>query len=70
MKGLSRKIERHKINILNPIRCQACSAKSEAVSATIKVLIKMARGFQNIGNLIALVYLKCSDLVIPLYNLS
>ena len=28
----------------------------------------MARGFQSIDNLIALIYLKCSDLVIPLNN--
>lgn len=68
MIDLSEKIERHKGNILNSIRCQANSAKSEAVNTTIKVLIKMARGFRNIGNLIALIYLKCSNLVIPLHN--
>jgi transposase len=68
MLELSAKIERHRKNIVNSIRCQANSAKSEAVNTTIKVLIKMARGFRNIGNLIALVYLKCSDLVIPLNN--
>ena len=65
---LSEKIGRHKVNILNSVRCQANSAKSEAVNTTIKVLIKMARGFRNIGNMIALIYLKCSDLVIPLHN--
>ena len=65
---LSEKINRHKANILNSVRCQANSAKSEAVNTTIKVLIKMARGFRNIGNMIALIYLKCSDLVIPLHN--
>ena len=68
MAELSEKISRHKANILNSVRCQANSAKSEAVNTTIKVLIKMARGFRNIGNMIALIYLKCSDLVIPLYN--
>ncbi len=65
---LSEKIGRHKVNILNSVRYQANSAKSEAVNTTIKVLIKMARGFRNIANMIALIYLKCSDLVIPLYN--
>ena len=65
MMELSEKIGRHKENILNSVRCQANSAKSEAVNTTIKVLIKMARGFRNIGNMIALIYLKCSDLVIP-----
>ena len=68
MEELSAKIGRHKENILNSIRCQANSAKSEAANTTIKVLIKMARGFRNIENMIALIYLKCSDLVIPLHN--
>lgn len=65
---LSEKILRHKDNILNSIRHKANSAKSEAVNTTIKVLIKMARGFRNIQNLIDLIYLKCSDIVIPLNN--
>ena len=68
MVELSAKITRHRDNILNSIRCQANSAKSEAVNTTIKVLIKMARGFRNIENMTALIYLKCSDLVIPLFN--
>jgi transposase len=50
MVELSEKIGRHKVNILNSVRCQANSAKSEAVNTTIKVLIKMARGYRNIGN--------------------
>ena len=68
MEELSEKIRRHRESILNSIRCQANSAKSEAVNTTIKALIKMARGFRNIGNMIALIFLKCSDLVIPLFN--
>lgn len=68
MEELSEKIQRHYDNILNSISCQVNSARSEATNTTIKALIKMARGFRNIENLIALVYLKCSDLVIPLNN--
>ena len=69
MMKLAEKIrDRHMKNILNSIRCQANSAKSEATNATIKVLIKIARGFRNIDNMIALIYLKCSDLIIPLHN--
>ena len=68
MKELSEKISRHRDNILNSIKHQANSSKSEAVNTTIKVLIRMARGFKNMDNLKALVYLKCSDLVIPLHN--
>ena len=28
----------------------------------------MARGFRNLDNMIALIYLRCSDLVVPLHN--
>lgn len=69
MVELADKIEgRHRENILNAIACQANSAKSEATNTTIKGLIKLARGFRNIDNMIALIYLKCSDIVIPLCN--
>ena len=68
MEELSEKISRHRENILNSIKHQANSSKSEAVNTTIKVLIRMARGFRNMDNLKALVYLKCSDLVVPLHN--
>lgn len=68
MKKLSEKISRHRENILNSVRNQANSAKSEATNTTIKVLIKMARGFRNLENMVALIYLKCSDIVIPLHN--
>lgn len=65
---LSEKIARHRSNILNSVRLQANSAKSESANTTIKTLIKVARGFRNMDNLIAFIYLKCSDLVIPLNN--
>lgn len=68
MNELSEKISRHRDNILNSIKHQANSSKSEAVNTTIKVLIRMARGFKNMENLKALIYLKCSDLVVPLHN--
>lgn len=68
MEDLSAKINRHRSNILNSVRLQANSAKSESANTTIKTLIKVARGFRNTNNLIAFIYLKCSDLVIPLNN--
>ena len=68
MQVLSEKISRHRENILNSIRFQANSAKSESTNTTIKAMIKMARGFRNLENMMALIYLKCSDLVIPLNN--
>ena len=69
MEKLADKIENiHKKNILNAIKCQANSAKSESTNTTIKGLIKLARGFRNLDNMIALIYLKCSDIVVPLCN--
>ena len=68
IEDLSEKIARHRTNILNSVRLQANSAKSESANTTIKALIKVARGFRNMENLIAFIYLKCSDLVIPLNN--
>ena len=68
MEELSEKIARHKGSIVNSILCQENSARSEAVNATINVLIKMVRGFRSFENIIALIYLKCSDLVIPPHN--
>lgn len=69
MQELADKIDkRHRENILNAIKCQANSAKSESTNTTIKGLIKTARGFRNRDNMIALIYLKCSDIVIPLCN--
>lgn len=69
MQELAEKINKlHKENILNAIKCQANSAKSESTNTTIKGLIKLARGFRNIDNMVALIYLKCSDIVVPLCN--
>ena len=68
MQELADKIERHEENIINSIKCQANSAKSESTNTTIKSLIHLARGFRNMDNMIALIYLKCSDIVIPLHN--
>ena len=34
----------------------------------IKYLIKLARGFRTLENMFALIYLKCSDIIIPLCN--
>ena len=68
MRDLAEKIIRHRQNILNSILHQANSAKSESTNTTIKAMIKTARGFRNLENMIALIYLKCSNLVIPLNN--
>ena len=65
---LKEKIERHKANILNSVELQVNSSRSEATNTTIKALIATARGFRNLQNMFALIYLRCSDIVIPLHN--
>lgn len=65
---LAEKIERHRENILNAVRYQMNSSRSEATNTTVKALIATARGFTNLENLFALIYLRCSDIVIPLHN--
>lgn len=68
MVALSEKINRHFDNIINSITYGANSSKLEATNTTIKTLIKIARGFRNIDNMISMIYLVCSSLVIPLNN--
>ena len=65
---LGEKITRHRQNILNAVELQVNSSRSEATNTTIKSLIAVARGFRNLDNLFALVYLRCSDIVVPLNN--
>ena len=65
---LAGKIERHEKAIINSVRFKANSAKSESCNTTIKFLIRSARGFRKFENLESLVYLKCSNLEIPLRN--
>lgn len=65
---LADKIARHKQNLLNTIELQANSSQSESCNAKIQAMIRIAKGFRNLDNLIALIMLKCSDLVIPLKN--
>ena len=64
---LREKIKRHKAAILAAIRYGLSNARIEAVNNKIKVTIRMAYGFRNIDNLIALVRLKCGgfDVVLP-----
>lgn len=65
---LSKKVERHRENLLNAVELRVNSSRSEATNTTIKSLIATARGFRNLGNMFALIYLRCSDIVVPLHN--
>ena len=65
---LSKKIRRHQEHILNAIKLGMSNARIEAINNKIKLIIRKAYGFRNIQNMIDMVYLVCSDLVIPLPN--
>ena len=65
---LAEKISKKKEYILNSVKTGANSSKSEQTNGLIKGLIRTAKGFRNMENMFALIYLRCSDLVIPLNN--
>ena len=67
-KELYKKIKRHEKHILNTIRLGMSNARVEAINNKIKLIVRKAYGFRNIGNLLDMVYLVCSDLRIPLPN--
>ena len=67
---LGEKIDRRRFDILRTIRSGLSNARLEAVNnkikTTIKTTIKMGCGYRNLGNLIALVMLKCGGLDLQL----
>jgi transposase len=64
---LGKKVKRHKEAVLSSIKNELSNARIEAVNNKIKVTIRMAYGFRNIDNMIALVRLKCGggDVTLP-----
>lgn len=66
--ALYEKIKRHREHILNTIRLGLSNARIEATNNKIKLIIRKAYGFRNIQNMMAMVYLVCSDIRIPLPN--
>lgn len=63
---LGEKIDRRRFDILRTIRSGLSNARLEAVNNKIKTTIKMGCGYRNLGNLIALVMLKCGGLNLQL----
>ena len=63
---LQRKIRRHMDAIVATVTHQISNARVEATNNKIKLTIRMAYGFRNIDNLIALIYLRCGGCVIYL----
>ena len=57
--ALQRKSRRHMNAIVATVAHQISNARVEATNNKIKLTIRMAYGFRNIDNLIALIYLRC-----------
>lgn len=65
---LSKKIRRHRQHILNTIEYGLSNARIEAVNNNIKLIIRRAYGFRNLDNMFDMIYLNCSNILIPLPN--
>ena len=63
---LQKKINRHKQAILNTIEYGLTNARIEAINNKIKLSIRMAYGFRNIANMMAMIMLRCSDIKVQL----
>lgn len=66
IRGLSKKVRRHKEAIVRSVELGISNARVEAINNKIKLTVRMGYGFRNIDNLIALVMLRCSNLPIAL----
>lgn len=63
---LQRKVKRHVDAIVATATHNLSNARIEAVNNKIKLTVRMAYGFRNLGNLFAMVMLRCSGLKVPL----
>lgn len=62
------KIKRRKEHIPDTIRLGTGNARVEARNNKIKLIIRKAYGFRNVGNMMDMIYLVCSGIHIPLPN--
>ncbi len=66
--GILKKIRRHKKHILNAISYGMNNARVEATNNKIKLIVCKVYGSRNLGNMLDMVYLVCSNLRVPLPN--
>lgn len=59
-------VRRRREEILRSVELRISNARVEAINNKIKVTQRMAYGFRNVDNLIALIMLRCSDLEVAL----
>ena len=67
-KDLSAKIKRNEKYILLTIKLGMSNARIESINNKIKVIIRRSYGFRNVENMLSMVYLVCSNLMIPIPN--
>ncbi len=53
-------------SILNTIEYGLTNARIEAINNKIKLSIRMAYGFRNLDNMMAMIMLRCSDIKVKL----
>ena len=63
---LQRKIKRHTDAIIATVENGLSNARTEAINNKIKLTVRMAYGFRNIDNLIAMIMLRCGGLSVTL----
>ena len=66
MVAAQRSVRRRRAEILRAVELRISNARVEAINNKIKVTQRMAYGFRNVDNLIALIMLRCSDLPVKL----
>lgn len=57
---VSRKVRRGRVSIVRAVGLGASNARVEATDNKAKLAVRTAYGFRNVGNLLAMVMLRCS----------
>ena len=65
---LAKKLKKHKAALIAMASHHLSNARIEATNNKIKCIIRMGYGFRNIGNLIALIMLRCAPLKPQLFG--
>lgn len=59
---VSRKVRRRRDAIVRAVELGVSNARVEATNNKVKLTVRMAYGFRNVGNMLALIMLRCSPL--------
>lgn len=67
IKTFARMLKSHMTGVLRYFRSGLTAGASEGINSRIQYIKRRARGYKNIANFIAMIYLNCSDLNIPAF---